>query len=305
MLKLAVQRARDLKSGSRAQPASVRCSFQAAPVSEMRDPFLKYSLFSDHDSLLLRHSHEVLVSFLMYQFVLYPVVAPAVNRMIFGQHYTRAAPRTRANFDIHTVSTVQAVLCVGMIWPLLRLPAALPVFGFYDEYASLVAATMVGYFVWDVYLCTRYLAVFGPGFLGHALGSLAVLLSALTPAFQPWLGKFLIFEASTPLVNVNWFITQLARGSTSAVVPRWLPVVNGLLLLVTFFCVRIVWGVMALIAMDYYVWRQWGPETPKLVGLLVPAINFFMTLLNFYWFYKMVRIAKKMVRASKHVAKVT
>ncbi|AET41039.1 Tda4p Ecym_7191 [Eremothecium cymbalariae DBVPG len=274
-------------------------------LSLMEDPFLALSPFKNHESLYLRHGHEVLFSFLLYQFIVYRIVAPVVNRMIFGKHYAEAVQNVKVNYDIHTVSTVQALVCVGLVIPIVSLNANLQIFGYYNEYASMTAAISLGYFLWDLYICLKFFSFFGLGFLGHAIGSLAVIFCSLMPSYQSWIGKFLVFEASTPFVNINWYITQVSRKTTKAIVPAWFNIINGLLLLGTFFFTRICWGIIALVSLDYQVWKQWNSDTPMLVGLLVPTINLLMTILNIYWFYKMIRIAKKMVNASKKVTKVT
>ncbi|AMD22469.1 HHL301Wp [Eremothecium sinecaudum] len=272
----------------------------------MEDPFLAYSPFRDHTNLVLRHGHEVLVSFLVYHFLIYRWLAPTANRLVFGDFYLRSAKRDKINFDIHSTSMVQALVCLALIMPVMKLPVDLELYSYYNEYVSLVSAHMMGYFLWDFYVCARYCKFFGIGFLGHAVGSLMVTTCTLRPSYQQWVGKFLVFEASTPLVNVNWYISQLSRAPSTRkrVIPARVNFVNGILLFITFFCVRIVWGTIALVLLDYQVWKQWSSDTPVFLGLLVPSVNLLMTVLNFYWFSKMVTIAKKTYNASKKVSKL-
>ena len=43
-------------------------------------------------------------------------------------------------------------------------------------------------------------------------------------------------ELSTPFVNIHWFLNKLGRAGSI------LQIINGLLLIVTFACCRLVWG---------------------------------------------------------------
>lgn len=70
----------------------------------MEDPFLKFSPFAGSDNLLVRHSLEIIGSFLVYQVVLSRWLVPRVNALVFGRHYTSSKIRTRG-------STSTSILC--------------------------------------------------------------------------------------------------------------------------------------------------------------------------------------------------
>lgn len=271
----------------------------------MKDPFMIFSPFREHEKIVIRHVHEILISFILYQFIINPIVAKWINKFVFRSHYNQISKRDQINFDIHTVSMIQSILCVAILYPVMWLPVNLPLFGYYNEYASMISAVTVGYFIWDLYVCVKYFKLFGAGFLAHAIGSLLVMLCGLRPSFQQWIAKFLIFEISTPFANVNWYITQILRtteAKSSAL--SALKLVNGILLLITFFLGRIVWGSIGMVLLDYQVWKQWNSETPVMLGVLVPMINVIMSILNVYWFLKMLCIAKNMYNGKRKVTKV-
>lgn len=104
--------------------------------------------------------------------------------------------------------------------------------------------------MWDLFVCIRYFKLFGFSFLFHGAAALYVFVCSLRPYCLPWAPAFLLFELSTPFVNVNWFATRLPAGTISDTVVM----INGLLLLATFFFVRIIWGFYAagLVAYDMY-----------------------------------------------------
>ncbi|SCU94177.1 LANO_0E05952g1_1 [Lachancea nothofagi CBS 11611] len=265
----------------------------------MEDPFLQFSPFAQSENLILRHSVEVVVSFLMYHFVFGMWLAPTINRIAFGKHYTELEDKnTKLNFDIHTVSMLQCVVSLSLTWPILFQPLSLSLATYQNPYNSMVAAVTCGYFIWDLYVCLKHFSLFGIGFLGHALASLYVFVIALRPFCQSWVGKFLIFEASTPFVNVNWYISQLTRTSSKPVVPMWFNALNGVLLILTFFTVRIVWGFSAIVILIRKLWVE-SDVLPLWLPSTVVPLNLALNTLNVIWLNKMIRIAKKMAKGSK------
>lgn len=270
---------------------------------ELADPFLKWSLDPTAKNLYYRHGHEIVASFLMYQFVLYPLVAPFLNRVIFGKHYTEKDEADKVNFDIHTVSMIQSIVSCYLIWPLLWIPFGYNVITYYNSYASMVSSVSIGYFLWDLYVCLKYYRLFGIGFLFHAVAALSVIGITLRPVCQAWVGRFLSFEASTPFVNINWYIIQVSRGSTKPVVPTWLNVLNGLLLISVFFFVRLVWGFIAISILTYEMYQIWD-QIPLYISAIILGINISLDFLNIHWFSKMIKIAKKMANGSKRVSKI-
>lgn len=262
-----------------------------------QDPFLRFSLFPGSDNLYLLHAHEVIGAFVFYQ-ATYAWFAPWFNRLVFRHGYTSIGDRkTKINFDIHTVSNVQCVVTFWSIAPTLLLPMNLSVVSYENELASMAAAFAVGYFLWDLFICVRYFSLYGFEFLAHAMSSLYVFTLGLKPFCQAWIGKFLLFEASTPFVNNNWFIAQLSRGSAKSIVPDWFNIANGLLLIGTFFLVRIVWGFVAVSILLCQMWRE-RHELPLVQSGILLALNLVLNTLNLFWLNKMLRLAKKMMGRS-------
>lgn len=263
------------------------------------DPFLALNPYP-WDSPLGRHWHEVAALTAVY-FVLQGL-SSAYCPVVVGKPYLELNRKTRINFDIHVVSMVQCVLSCLIILPMWghshwqnrAEDSMLSVLGTTD-YGNLVASLTVGYFVWDTYVCIKYYLLFGAGFLFHGVAALYVFSLCLWwPFCQPWIPGFLLFEASTPFVNINWFASRLPKGTVNSKVV----VINGILLMVTFFLVRIVWGFysLALVATD--MWKQFS-DHPWWIPSSVLAINLLLDALNVFWFTRMVQIAKKQARVKK------
>lgn len=266
------------------------------------EPLFGLSWYPDRlDNLWLAHLHEIVYAFIFYQVCQY-TIAPKINRYFFGKHYSDITDKKlKLDFDVHTVSMIQAVISIAILLPVLALPFDLNIATYVNPWCSMVSALSCGYFVWDLALCLRHFSIYGFEFLFHAVGSLVVMLAILTPFCQPWVGKYLLFEASTPFVNMNWYTIQLNhkhKSSSGPVIPNWLSMINGLLLLLTFFGVRIVWGWSCNLLLLRQFWRA-RYELPYLAGAVVLSLNITMSLLNVLWFSKMLKIAKKMASPSK------
>lgn len=246
------------------------------------------------------HWHEIVASFLFYCGI--QAISPYLCTAIFGNKYSALNRKTKLNFDIHVVSMVQCIISVATLVPAwghehFQNRASDPyssIFG-YNAYSGFVLAITIGYFIWDLIVCLLYIRLFGAGFLLHAFAALYVFSVGLfKPYCLPWLPAFLLFELSTPFVNVNWFSSRLPAGT----VPDKLVLINGVLLLVTFFLVRIVWGFYAvgLVAYDMY-------RVAHLASWFWPfsilTLNISLDVLNVFWFTKMVAIAKKKARGAK------
>ncbi|CAN6671174.1 hypothetical protein TRVA0_044S00562 [Trichomonascus vanleenenianus] len=240
------------------------------------------------------HAHEIVASFLFYQavFMLSRVLSP-----VFCSSYSQLNGRTKVNFDIHVVSMVQCLLILALCVPLFgdEMLSADRVNG-YTPYTGFVVAMAAGYFVWDSLVCAYYYKLFGPGFLVHGLASLFVFIQGMRPYIMYYTPIFLLFEASTPFVNIHWFASHLPKGT----IPDWLYVLNGVLLIVTFFFVRVLWGFYHayFVACDILSLRA-RQSHPLWLPIATLTANISLDTLNLFWLYKMVSLVVRRFSDSK------
>jgi hypothetical protein len=278
---------------------------QHFPVFE-KDPFLQFRPFpAEPTSLVLKHWHEIFVSFVFYTAI--QIASGPLSRKYLGTKYTSLSKKTRINFDIHVVSMVQCVISIGMLIPMWNHshwanrsedPVS-SVLG-YTPYGGLVAGLTVGYFLWDVVVCLKYFSLFGFGFLFHGCAALFVFSTCFYSYAMPWIPAFLLFELSTPFVNINWFASRLPAGTLS----NRTVAINGIMLLLTFFSVRIVWGFYSatLVATDMLAcWSM----APIVLPVTILLLNVNLDILNCFWFYKMLLIAKKQIMSKKSPLEVS
>lgn len=286
--------------------------FSQKPTHIMKDYLLPLSFYPNSTSLFYRNLHEIIGSFLMYSIIYQFLCDPIIKHLIFPRypHYfsklKSSQPKTfkeYLNFKIHIVAMVQCILSIILVSKnLFKQPLNLDITEYQDDYSTMVSSVTIGYFLWDLYVCIRWYSLFQLEFLVHALASLAVFVSTLRPFAQSWVSKFLIFELSSPFVNINWFISNIlikVLGVTS--VPLWINALNGLMLISTFTVVRIFWGFSAVMILCYNVYAFGMYKNVNFsfsLMAMILIINFLMNCLNVFWLSKMLQIAKKMLMGS-------
>jgi hypothetical protein len=125
---------------------------------------------------------------------------------------------------------------------------------------------------------------------------------------------FILYELSSPFLNFHWFFDKLNMTGSRA------QLINGLLLLATFFCCRLVWGTYQSVRVYQDIWaalhhqpspssplRASDPEimhfatvehVPVYLALLYLGSNLVLNTLNFYWFRKMIDTVRKRFQPS-------
>ena len=142
----------------------------AKPYSEALDlPSLPY------------HIHEVVGAFILYQ-TTQSIISPLLSTYLFPEVYPKLTRRTRINWDVHAVSLLQSALInTAALWVMfkdqerkdMQANAVERVYG-YTGASGLIQGFATGYFFWDLVVSARYLKIFGPGILAHAVTALAV-----------------------------------------------------------------------------------------------------------------------------------
>lgn len=268
------------------------------------DPFAAYRLPYYYDEIkrasakfglttFADHWQEAVLTFVVYQGI---YLASSVLSPIICPPYRKLTARNKVNFDIHVVSMINCLVMMGLSWPLFKDPilSADTIYG-YTPFAGFVGAYSMGYFTWDTLVCLQHVKMFGPEFLIHGSVAAFVFIQGFRPYILYYAPIFLMFEASTPFVNVHWFSSHLPEGS----IPEIVKIVNGLLLMLVFFCARILWGWYWAIL---FAFDTLGDKSGK-VSMFIPwsifLCNMALNVLNVYWFSKMVDALLKKIRASK------
>ncbi|KAK0516302.1 hypothetical protein JMJ35_000905 [Cladonia borealis] len=216
----------------------------------MRDPLpapllLTKSTIPLANALSLRtlplHTHEILPSFALYN-ILHIYIAPTISTQLFPQTYPSLPPTTKENWNIHLVSLLQSTFISTLALSVMyldkerrRMGPVQRVWG-YTGATGMVQGFSAGYFFWDLGVCMADVGVHGWGALTHAAAALTVSLLGFRPFCNYYGLSFILYELSTPFLNIHWFLDKThLTGSTAQFL-------NGIILITTFAGSRLVWG---------------------------------------------------------------
>ncbi|MCJ1317412.1 hypothetical protein MMC15_002736 [Xylographa vitiligo] len=252
-----------------------------------------------HLRTLPLHVHEILPAFCIYTF-LGRVVSPLLSPRLFPSVYPKLPTRTRHNWDVHVVSLLQSIVINGLtLWLMYadddrrQMDWRARVWG-YSGATGMVQGFATGYFLWDVLVSAADPGLFGWGAVAHAGSALAVSLLGFRPFVNYYGLNFVLYELSTPFLNIHWFLDKV--GMTGS----WAQLINGIVLLTTFACSRLLWGTYQSVNLYRDVWRAMQTPAelpvPRWLALAYLASNTVLSVLNVYWFGRMVRTVRARFR---------
>ncbi|KAH9862615.1 hypothetical protein IAQ61_010033 [Plenodomus lingam] len=218
------------------------------------------------------HFHEVMIAFALYE-AINRYLAPAFSRFLFPRIYPSFNARTKLNWDVHIVSFVQSTLICGLALWVLRADDELRqmdtierVYG-YTGASGLIQAFAGGYFLWDLVITVQNVRIFGIGMLFHAICALCVFSLGFRPFVNHYACTFILYELSSPFLNIHWFCDKLNMTGTT------LQLVNGIILLFTFFSCRIIWGSYQSVRVFGDVYRAYSAGAVSLADLQLAKLN--------------------------------
>ncbi|CAG8563599.1 12275_t:CDS:2, partial [Acaulospora morrowiae] len=193
----------------------------------------------------------------------------------------------RLNWDIHLVSMLHCLTVVILSIPLFFEEELVKdkVFG-YNYYAGNVYSVACGYFLWDALISLYHVKEFGVGFVLHGACCFGVFIFAYRPFLNYYGAVFLMYEISTPFLNIHWFMDKLGLTGT---LPQ---LINGIFLLSSFFFARIIYGFY----MSYHAYlsaQQVMSQIPIFLCIIYGISNMVLNILNVYWFFKMIESLMK------------
>lgn len=229
-------------------------------------------------SQLDNYGSTLLLTALFFQIV-YIISIPISN---FSTHYRHLSPHKQSSWQLHIVSTLFSVLIIAFCTTLYDDPIikADRILGSSPN-SRLVHTFASGFFFWDVLISIWNLKEGGIAMLLHSLSCCFVFTVSLYPYAQGYGSVFLNFEASTIFLNLHWFLDKTGRSGST------LQLINGVLLILVFFVVRIVNGSygMFLFVSESFIRRA---ELPSILWQSYTIAAIILGSLNFYWMYLMI-----------------
>ncbi|KAI7870710.1 TLC domain-containing protein [Spinellus fusiger] len=245
-----------------------------------------YALF-DYLSIptLKNHWQIVLISAVLCS-ILYEV-SRLMSPVLFPKTFQFFKGYNAPNWHIHVVSTVHCVVVVLASFLILADTTLKHdrVFGYVPWIADIYSISC-GYFLWDIFVALYFYKDQGISMVMHGAASFSVFILSFYPFVNYYGAIFLMYELSTIFLNINWFMDKLGWTGSK------LQLANGIVLIVTFFCARIVFGVY----MSYQFWTDIyavRDRVPMQLWVVYGTANIVTLCLNFYWFRLMIKMLQK------------
>ncbi|KAG7087439.1 hypothetical protein E1B28_013405 [Marasmius oreades] len=235
--------------------------------------------------------------FIIFNFVQL-VISPIISSLVSTTYPTI---KNKQKWHMHIISQVHVLAVLPLV---LRCLSAEPLandklYGWDDRFGTLNAIA-AAYFLWDT--LNELILADNLGFVLHGFACLVIYTFTFSPFLCYFATRCLLWESSTFFLNNHWFVlpgstllTQTEEkggrfldktkqaGST-------LQLVNGILLIAVFFCVRIVHGLWT----SYNFWRTiMGADLPFALYIAYCTGNLLLNGLNLMWFRKMIRVLQR------------
>ncbi|KAG8631574.1 hypothetical protein KVT40_000714 [Elsinoe batatas] len=215
------------------------------------------------------HLHEVAFAIVLYT-VVHQVISPPLSAWLCPKTYPHLNKRTKLNWDVHVVSTLQSILvCALSLW-LILCDEERGTIGFeqriwgYTGATGLLTSMACGYFIWDLIMTVMHVNVFGYGMLAHATSATLVFSLGYRPFVNYYAPVFLLYELSSPMVNFHWFLDKLEMTGSNV------QLANGILLITTFFSCRLIWGNYNSVLVFHDMWSAYRSGKITTAGQLWP-----------------------------------
>ncbi|KAL2482199.1 Translocation associated membrane protein [Forsythia ovata] len=151
----------------------------------------------------------------------------------------------------------------------------------------------VGYFITDLgMILWFYPSLGGMEYVFHHLLSMTgVTYTMLTGEAQVYTFMVLISEATTPFINMRWYLDEAAMRRSRAYI------INGVMMFLAWLVARIL--LFVYLFYHYYLHYNQVMQMRVFGRLLVLVVPSLLTVMNLIWFWKISKGLKKMV-AKRH-----
>jgi len=220
--------------------------------------------------------------------------APGSNSTLKDKPDPKRAKGSLNAWHTRVVSMIHAIIVVPLAFKYLTLPGLSEprerAFGWEERIGSLHGIAC-GYFLWDIVDAVLHFE--SVGFVLHGIACLAVFGLSYRPFLAYYGPRFLLWELSTPFLNLNWFFERSYLKGTKV------QLINGLALLASFFSARLLYG--TYMSYNFYTTIIYNrDDIPTPLFWTYTFGNLLLNGLNWFWFSKMVNSVRR--RFSTHAS---
>ncbi|KLO10563.1 DUF887-domain-containing protein [Schizopora paradoxa] len=253
--------------------ASLRSA--AAPIADT----LGFKKLADH--------FDVVVLSALFFWSVQCLWSPFVSRAFFKSYTRLPTSKARNNWNVHVVSLLHSIVIIPLAIRCLDSNALDEdrAFG-WDDHVGSVLAISLGYFAWDTIESIYHFS--GVGFVAHGFACFVIYSLSFKPFVAYYGPRFLLWELSTPFLNINWFLDKMDMSGSL------IQVVNGALLLLSFAGARLFYGTIMSIAF-YHTLIDIKDQLLLSTFLVYFIGNTVLNGLNWFWFSKMIAMVRKRI----------
>jgi len=212
----------------------------------------------------------------------FQITSHFLSRSLFPKTYNSLEKKKQTQWNIRVVSLIHSVI-VSLSCLYLLVESELSnerVFG-HSHSASIIFTISCSYFLWDTLVTLYNFQDFGFGFLIHGVSCFLIYFFVFKPLFMYYGLCFLLYEMSTPFLNINWFFDKFQMTGT---IPQ---LFNGIILVLTFGFIRLIFGFFISLQFYLSVFEVLDQVEPFFIALYSIA-NIVLNSLNVYWFTLMI-----------------
>eukprot|EP00045_Choanoeca_perplexa_P004319 m.37478 g.37478 ORF g.37478 m.37478 type:complete len:293 (-) comp12507_c0_seq1:49-927(-) len=242
------------------------------------------ALCDDFPDGCLDPARVIIFSFIA-QWVLIAVISAILDRI---KVYKSLAWQDKVHWCACLVGTAHAIVTgLGSLRVVYGTDAFAATRVAFSPLQNVYTAWSIGYFAYDLIICGT-MVFFKPGYVSnlmlthHAMAIFAFSYSLLHPVHWT-IAVVLATELSTPFVNSRTIIGTCA-GKDSLLYK-----VNGMLIMISFFVMRVLHGGILLWYGLISDWNELKAAVPTIPVVTLYVVAFLITSLNLYWFAKIVR----------------
>ncbi|KAH9980875.1 DUF887-domain-containing protein [Lactifluus volemus] len=234
---------------------------------------------------LLDHLHTLFISTVGFS-AIHHLVAPEFAKFLIGKKaWDALGTRERVGWQSRVASLVHALLILPLAASCLHISTltADRAFG-WDPRVGTLFALSSGYFLWDSVVSLVHYD--GMGFVVHGFVCLVIYLNVFRPFLAYYGPRFLLWELSTPFLNIHWMLDKTKQTGSP------LQLVNGLILMSTFAGARLVYG----FTISYQFYQTLFEVRDGLTSAVFAGYacgNVALNGLNVYWFMMMIAAMRK------------
>ncbi|KAJ1938456.1 hypothetical protein GGF37_004804 [Kickxella alabastrina] len=232
--------------------------------------------------------------------VVYYKLVPVLSMLLLPKVYGRMTKSEKQSWDIGFISLPHTIFDSWLIISHFNSPALNENrMDGYDTHFEHFLPWVLGYYIWDMFICLTNLRSYGFTYLIHAFLGVFGILVLTSRQLQFYAIPFLLPELSSVFLNIR-HIMKSARLSDSLVYKA-----NFMLFLITYVGIRIGYEMYQSFGLAVAVYRGEIGNVYYPFAVYFAVLGITLTVLNFIWLKQIINAAQYMLFGKSKDSKKT